>query len=394
MVLDAAASLQETIADHSPSGASFNLRRGLAKIPFILRVNMTQVPGYTGPVMNEDSQVQPIDLLGMSQAILGGVNTDVGNGRLSRILPLAHPQWPWLYAVHYDVRGIGAPVFTAGISPLEALPMPAFALYPVYEVTIDFENRDYAVLPDDNIETLPWTWFDVDGSTQETTIAMEWLRFTSYQAQPQNDWVTATIGNGLRFITANGSGNTGTDPGAKGGAPIPTMPRALLPNEIIKMTWHFVPYRYYSSPNSYLRRFRGRINQFAWYNWGRGELLYLNANPIRFTPPLLQPANWIFGSTTVDKWCDLELYFMATKRDGVNVPSSVTNPNSVAAGHNLLPWHGDNQFYYAENPATHMPFFQSFAMELLFTDPDVTSGSADEAGGADTEPPDDVDPDA
>lgn len=391
MVLDAA-SFAEEVHDNAPSTASFSLANGRAHMAFILPVNMTQVADYGGPVFNESSQVQPLDLLGMSQVILGGVNTDVGDGRLNRILPFAHPQWPWLYAEGYSVQGIGAPVLTASISPLEALQMPAFALYPTYRVTMEFTNRNYAVLNDFDIETATYTWWDVDGSTQENLIAMEWLRFTDYQAVPQNDWVTASIGNGFVFVTEGGSGDSKTDPN---NAPYAGMPRILLPNEIIKMTWRQVPFRYYSSPNSFLRRFRGRINQFAWYNWGKGELLYLNCNPIRFTPPILQPANWLLGATTVDKWCDLELFFLATRREGVNVPTPENN-NFIAAGHNLMPWQADNQFYYTQSPnpplGTGAPTFYSFPFELLWTDPDVGSVSAGDAGEPDVFDPDDVDP--
>jgi hypothetical protein len=327
---------------------------------------MTNVPNYSNSAnLNADSEVLPLDLLNAPQVILGAVNTTgPGDGRIQRLLPLAHPQWPWLYANNIvSVRGIGECVKFNSISPLEAEPMPAFALYPVYEFVIEFGSVPYAVLSDDDIETATFTtpWVDVNNqAAAEQTYATEWWRFTDYQVVPQNDWLTGTIGSSTVFQTEGGSGDKTTDPGAKGGAVFPAMPRILLPNEIIRLVWHMVPWRFYSSPNSYLRRFRGRINQLPWYDWDAGELLYMGASPLRFTPPILQPVNWLHGSVTVGKWCDLELSFIGTKRNGVNLPSSLPNDNYLAAGHNLLPWQGDNQFYYARSLPTQFPsFFRS-----------------------------------
>lgn len=374
MSLDAS-NFEEKIDNVAPSSAGLGLRSGQATLPLYVRVNMTKVPGYDGEVLNADSPVQPIDLLNAPQAVLGGVNTDVGDGRLNRLMPLAHPQWPFLYAsAIQSVRGVGRPFKVASISPLEAQPMPAFSLYPVYEFVIQFANRAEAILPDEDIELVDFDpgWTDVDGNpaTGDQTYATEWMRFTDYQVVPQNDWVTCNVGSGFVFETSGGSGDTTTDPGAGGGAVYAAMPRILLPNEVVKFTWKQVPFRYYSSANSYLRRFRGKINQFDWYDWKAGELLYMTCNPIRYTPPILQPVNWIFGTTVVEKWCDMELIFLSTRRNGVNLPTP-SNANFIAAGHNLMPWQGDNQFYYVRSASTQYPTFTSFPVELLFTDPDV-----------------------
>ena len=382
MSLDAS-NFEERIESVSPSTAGFNTRTGRATMSLFLRVNMTATAGYTGSVLNEDTNVFPIDLLSAPQTILGGVNTDISaDGRLNRVLPFAHPQWPFLYANNIaNVHGIGAPTLVTSISPLEATPMPAFALYPVYEFVVEFTNRDYAVLPDEDMETQELTWTDVDKAELTATVAWEWLRYTYYQSNPQNDWITASIGNGFTFQTFSGA--------EPKGAVYAGMPRVLLPNEVIKLTWTQVPYRYYSSPNSFLRRFRGRINQFAWYDWDVGELLYLNCNPIRYTPPILQAANWLLGSTTVEKWCDMEMYFLATRRDGVDLPTPA-NANFIAAGHNLVPWQQNNLFYYAANATSLFPQFTSFPFELLFTDPDIGEISPGDAGNPEIITADDV----
>lgn len=385
----------EVVGDHSPSTASFSLKEGRATMTLQVRVNRTSVQGATGD-LNPDSEVLPDDLLRAPFTILGGINSSVGDGRLRRTLPLAHPQWPWLYADRIaSVRGIGGPPVKLGsITPLEAVPLDYYALYSVYEFVVEFSSRNYAVLSDDDIDVplFDKPWVDFDGKTapqQDQTYASEWKRFTDYQTVPQNDWATGQIGSDFIYQTGDGTG-----PGANGGLPFMGMPHVLIPNEVIKLTWYSVPFRYYSSQYSYLRRFRGRINYLDFYDWKDGQLQFVCANPIRFTPPLLQPVNWLQGAQTVDKWCDIEMIFLATYRDGVNLPSQPANANYIVGGHNLLPWQGDRQFYYVQSKAKSVPLWASFPFQLLFTDPDANwqNPEPDFGGEPDVQEPDDVDP--
>jgi hypothetical protein len=155
-----------------------------------------------------------------------------------------------------------------------------------------------------------------------------------------------------------------------------------LPNETIKIIWYRVPYRYVKSANSYLNRFRFRVNQKAWENYGPGELLYAGYTPRRFSPPIvgLDPA-WESGVFSTEKLCDITLEFIRTSREAETIPSTTlppysdTNRSWVMAGHNLLPHFRDRKFYYASvnnaDPTKQFPMFLSFPLELLFVDPDV-----------------------
>src|SRR5581483_3263460 len=123
------------------------------------------------------------------------------------------------------------------------------------------------------------------------------------------------------------------------------MPKMFLNNELIKLTWYQVPMRYYTSPNSYLRRFRGRVNQNAWNttnfgNYAAGELLYLGCNLKRYTPPL---ANAVYvlqpGLDDFVKYCNLEIMLLYTKRPlGAGPLHAPGNDNYVVGGHNLNPY--------------------------------------------------------
>ena len=360
----------EKIDGVAPATVSFDLQHGRATLPLYVRVNRTQTAAAAGLAdQNADSPVLPIDLIGAPQTILGGVDTSIGTGRLTRLLPFAHPQWPWLYASAVSsVRGIGTPAKATSISPLEAEPLPYFSLYPIYEFTVEFTTRNYAVLPDDEIFVIdfptPWTDLNnIEAVPGDQFYATEWWRFTEYQVAPQTDWATSNIGSDFIFQTLSGN--------SPGSTVFPAMPRMLMPNDVVKMTWHQVPYRYFSSPNSWLRLLRGYINQFAWYDWEAGELLYLSCNPIRYTPPILQPIQWIEGTTTVEKWATMELTFLSTRRVGQDLPASAPSANYIIGGHNLLPWHGNRKFYYTKSNTTSAPSFYSAPFELLWTDPDA-----------------------
>jgi hypothetical protein len=230
------------------------------------------------------------------------------------------------------------------------------------------------------------TWYDTDGSSKTNTFAQEWNRFTDYEPHPQNDNITAQFGT-LVFQTATNAVPGGANAGSSVIAP--GMPRIFLPNQLVQFTWYQVPYRYISSAKSYIRTLMGRVNQNDWYDWKSGELLYLNYKPHRYTPPVQKESLWIPGAFSTEKWCNIEFTFLSTSRVGSNLPTGdlpskptlqTANHNWVAAGHNLLPWFGNDTtgkkgFYYAVNPTdtagNKSPTWPSFPFELLFTDPDI-----------------------
>lgn len=316
--------------------------------------------------------------------LVGQVNPAVGDGRVNRQLPKTDPVFQsWLCSGIQEMRGWGKPTKTA--VPLNISTSPAsgfYGAYPTYQIKTEFRPRPYAVLPNSSIVVSTASYWNRDGDRKYFLSANEWLRFTDYTQTPMNNFVTAKTGQ-MRFHTASG-----TAPGAnapnKIGSVFTESPRMLLPDSVIKMIWYLVPFRYVSSINSYLQRFVGYINQTDWYNWKKGQLLFMGATPHKFTPPFQRFFN-IFGvniGQEKDKLCNIELTFIYTSRTGTDVPTSGSffpNANWIAAGHNLLPWLATRKFYYVTsydttNPADQTKWFPSWPsvpFEFLFTDPDT-----------------------
>jgi hypothetical protein len=363
----------EKIDSVSPSNAGFAVQGGKATIPYYVQ----------GP--------QPQDLIDAITTVLGNLDTSVGIGQLTRTLPQAHPIYGWMYsnAIEY-VRGVGAPVKTDALSgPLLVSGFPDFALYPWYELGVSFTPRPYAVLPDNQVTTvLNSTWYDQDGVQIPYRFATEWLRYTVLQwfpVPPAEASVTAVQGT-MNFVTSDGSPPGAVAP-ALGNA-FAGMPRVFMPNTILKVTWYQVPYRYVTSPNSFFRQYLGRVNQKQWLNFYPGEMLYLNYTPIIYQPPNPDQVGWFAGIFSQEKWCDVELTFLVTTREGRKLPQGVNipghpelsdiNPNWVIDGHNLQPWLGaPGDFFYATvsnvaGQTAGRPLWLSGPIpEILFTDPDA-----------------------
>lgn len=353
------ASYLEKTDSISPASFGFSIHGGKATLPLYVQ----------SPTLD--------DLQEAITQILGGLeSTDPGDGRLQRILPMAHPMFPWLYASNISsCRGIGVPIKTTAAAELETPPLPFFALYPEYELTVDFTPRPYAVLADLTVPVKKnQYWYNAAGAQQLSTFAQEWTRFTDYQVHPQPETITAQQGT-MQFATQSG--------GAPNTYPLDALIRKTIPNQLIKMKWYQVPYRYVESANSYLDSLAGSINQNAWYGWPAGSLLYLNFLPHRYTPPVQALDLWLPGQYSTEKWCDIEFSFIQTNRTGTDLPQGTVvpgrpdmqnaNPNWLAAGHNLLPWLTTLSYYYATSPiaGSPAPTWPSSPFELLFTDPDV-----------------------
>lgn len=329
----------------------------------------------------------PTDLQNAIQQIIGNTSTNVGDGRLQRILPLAHPVFPFWYASNItSIRGAGQPTQAQAFPALEASAFPNYLLYPRYEFTVEFSPRDYAVLADSTIVRYLGGWNDSTSANISPVIfTSEWLRYTDFTVEPQFDTITTQLGQQV-FKTQSGSAPGGSTP-----AVFAAMPKRFLPNQLVKFVWRQVPYRYITSPKSYIGRYPGNINQNPFYIWPAGSLLYLGFRPFRYTPPIPQLYQWVdlngdFAFTT-QKLCNIEFNFLLTTRTGTDVPAGpnpkrpevqAANSNWIAAGHNLQPWFKNFNFYYTtvqdSTPANQVPSWFSFPFELLFTDPDAVAG--------------------
>jgi hypothetical protein len=340
--------------------------------------------------------------------ILGYTDTRVGDGRIRRQLPLRHPAYPWCFADNYAPQGVGIDHTMVILTPGVGGPIiPAFPLYKQYHCRISFSPRQWNMWQDKDIKLVPGTYYpkndtgtgpDPDNPRPGIAYkgAQEWLRFTTFDLYPMNNFITAQQGQ-MKFRASGLGGAAEPD-----GFTFQDSPRMYLPDNILKVRWQEVPYRYVTSENSYLAKFVGHINQndfgFPDKNgvmrrFKKGSLLYLGANPTRiYTPPI--PSEGVLTANFGDSFersrlCDLELTFMATERTigtaSGNTPGfAAVNRNWVVGGWNLLPWLTTRKFYYATsydpddegNQSKWFPSYSSFEYPLLFTDPDAAAATA------------------
>jgi hypothetical protein len=322
-------------------------------------------------------QVNPTDiddLTGAFTAILGTCAYDAsGTGKLVRTLPLADPLYPWLYASAVPtVEGYGKVTKTAADPELEAPSFPFGSFWGAYRLTVESLQRPFPILSDASVNTYTGSYYDDAGSQQSFTVAEEQFRFCTWDLVPQADYVTQQRGRMLFNSSDSADGKM-----------FQAMPRFLLPNQLYTVNWFYVPVRLAVSANSYLKRWRGRVNQNAFYGpdglaFDPGELLYLNFGVKLFTPPV--PARGSLGGEggtifSTEKFCNVQLTFLATSRTVYSAPSGdPANRNYVVGGHNLQPW-SDGNFRYAQvDDATRRPTFLSAPLETLFTDCDSPGG--------------------
>jgi len=346
----------EEIDTDQPGGAGFSIDGGRAVATYLV---------------NTPDPEDDVSLRDAITEIIGTTSTDVGDGRLQRTPPLAHPLWPWLTAnAITNIRGKGKGQLLDADDTLEVPTFPQYWLYPQYEITVEFKQQQYCIATDDKInKTEGQTWYDETGASHTYTSAPEWTRYTTYEFIPQNDSVTAQIGN-MIFASGPVSGRGFVSP-----------IKQFMPNGIVKFMWRQVPFRYVESSNSYLNRWRGYINQQSWYGWPKGSLLYVNYTPRMYTPPVPEEDQFAPGVFSTEKLCDIEFIFMYTSRNTTDTISAPSNKNFVTAGWNLLPsLNTDRLFHYAltkPNPSlsiSQTPSWYSAPFDELFYDPDATGG--------------------
>ena len=314
--------------------------------------------------------------------LLGDVQYTPGAGPLVRTLPRQHPFLPWYVAGISSMKGIGGnyQLINNPGTPFTSQ-FTSYALYSEYVINVDFQPRPYPIFDDVYITGTSQTWIpETSGgaNTVNYTSYNEWERFTDIDADPSSDSVT--VGVGQMAFNATGLANDAFR--------FTGMPKMFLNNEMLKLTWYCVPYRYYSSSNSYLRKFRGRVNQNAWNTlafgyFGVGELLYLGCKPKKFTPPLGNNTV-VLSQGVIDyaKFCNIEMTFLRTIRLlGATPLNAPTNGNYVAANHHLTPFFGSgtqalsHTFLYTSTVPTSgsssAPLWLSGPIpECLFLDPD------------------------
>lgn len=369
--------LKEDTADGiSPCTATFNSQGGSASYSYIVQDDTT--PDQATTASEVQNLVQTI--LGYSQY------NKSNNGNVQRATPLRHPLYPFLYAdAVSNLHGYGQYTLTTqdvnldGNNNTQTI-LTQWASYPTWRCSVNFSTRPYGVFPDSQVPIKQSTWYDDlthDASSANAPIAYqyaaEWQRFCKADVLPLDDYITQQFGT-MQLSTTDG--NTGKE--------LQNQIKMFLPNQVLKLTWYQIPFRYLTSLNSYLAKYKGRVNQNAWNGpfgpvvnpgdtgyFPPGSLLYLTYKPTIYTPPL-QAANNVFNNTTgYERMCDIEVDFLWTSRQGTSLPADPNNQNYVVDGHNLQPFPPARVFYYATSTdGKAVPAWLSFPIELLFTDPD------------------------
>ena len=322
-----------------------------------------------------------------------------GDGRINRLMPLAHPEYPWLFAESLQIEGIGFKEKAITSAPsFDVKPMKNYAKYKLYKYTIRFTTRPYSVLPDTKIKVNKYTvgdpWYIADTGVAVPTAggfvaeppgdrhAEEWLRYTDYEENCASDYITAQQGQ-FRFSRADGN--------APDVLAVPGQIKMLQRKTTIKYRWSQVPYSYISSEYSWINQAQGSVNQFNWCKWNAGTLLFLGYTYKRYAPAhpyIIQNPEANTLGLSMDKLADIEFVFLhfdpGTPVAGTGPDSGFNNDNKsfIAAGHNLMPYGAMNRnrgWYYSTGgsfspsypPGDYAPLYPSFPFQLIFTDPDI-----------------------
>lgn len=358
-----------------------------------------------------------IGLIGTARPYLNIVGNDSG---ITRILPKAHPQWPWL--VCDTMENIAGQQYVDSVDwefehlgpdgKMLAEPLPTYARYREYELQASFSPKQYSISTDQFMinNKINVSYVNPKGQWTVLPIMPEWKRYVTVYKTPRVEMMMATQG-GHTFMGKIGFFPNGDTAGAG-------QLKAMVPCADVTLKWHSVPYSFIlgkgyanppfapDAPNDGMSVFDfagGTINQNAFLGFPAGTLLFMGAEPtnIRAVPfPVAAAAKnlpnrylWLN-----DRICDIEMKFQyRNPPTDVEYPKPKEEGNRVYAGHNLMLNAQDGKYYVVfwakcwdtkppADPNTptrnQKPFpfnvagvglvYNSFAHELLFTNPDFT----------------------
>ena len=294
-------------------------------------------------------------------------------GKLARILPYAHPVFPWLYVSSIPtIEGFRFITNSeaAGVD-LEAEPIPEYALYQYAKVVLEFSPRPYALFKDESIGVYPLEYFNDAGATVTKDVAAESWRFVEYATKTSMEYLTAQHGQYRMAGTLEATAPS-----------FPGQVRILKKSKNITLTWHQVPFRVSEGPNIFDGL--GKINQIAFFGYGTGTLLFQGWTTTRPMPAPFPDmvVDEDTGSTlpSSEKIVNIEFSFLYLEPDLGGQGVTPENQNHIAYGHNAFPWFKDGKYYYATtggdantSPVEGIPPYKSYPFQLLFT-PSVSEG--------------------
>lgn len=389
-----AARFEERTAGREPSGR-FGVDVAEYNRTYVLydqAADGTDHPIRTQDVTNWITRVTGTTRPGPSSAPLGSPG---GAGSVDRVMPMADPQFPSLFA---DVPAVRIVQFESYVQDqyggglLAVPPTQGFARFNAAEFDVPFQARPYVLIPNSRMNAQRLDFYAENGSRRRLTYYEEWRRYVQPLWHAIDSRVSASVGFAMVFRAPSAAGGT------PDGDTYTAVPDVLLNDMGLKLRWFQVPLRYLTSDNSYLTRYRGYINQFPFLGKVRGSLLYAGVDVLKtYTPPQFLPANtadpFLQGTFEQAVLADLELSFIFTARrryapesgpgDLTNDPDAIPNaerPNNnwVDGPHNWLLHWASKRFHYAHAKTTvandyakWVPTYLSVPFELLWQDPDV-----------------------
>jgi|HubBroStandDraft_4_1064222.scaffolds.fasta_scaffold00029_60 hypothetical protein len=221
----------------SPSSIGCSIESGKVVRNLLVGTGPYNGPGSFGP----PNPLTPSDVLPVITDILGTTSssqpswfnpallpTTVG-GPIPRSLPLQDAQLNYYYAATIQgFKGIGQPTknHNAAVTPnnpLTAATQPFFAMYPNWQVTVEFMPRTFPILANESIwydapvaaDGSRGLYYDVNGNAYSSNdFAAEWIRYTDFDIIPKDDNVIAQQGQ-MKF--RNNNGDLFQVPGTSGG---------------------------------------------------------------------------------------------------------------------------------------------------------------------------------
>lgn len=335
------ADYQERVGSIAKASAGFGMEGGRATIEY---------------------QMPWADVKDFCQECLGSVKLN-GN-RLRRVLPKAHPVFPWLYASSIStVEGYQFETTSMETEELEAPAIDYYAQYAYARVVVEFTPRPYSLFADDSIGTGACIYMDPTGAMLGPVAVYEYWRFVSFKSKPAMEYLTAQHG---QFRMA------GTIPD---GVAFPGQVRIIKKSKALTITWHQVPYAVSEGPNIF--NGLGMVNQQKWWGYEAGTLLFLGIDTTEPVPPPFPDLETDpdLGTTVPSADKVVNIVFNMLYCEPV-MGARVTPPltNYIAYGHNAQPWFKDGKYYYAttgttidQDPANGVPPYFSYPFDLLFT---------------------------
>jgi hypothetical protein len=304
------------------------------------------------------------DVSDFCKTALGSVS--VGEGKLIRNLPLAHPVFPWLFVTSVaTIEGLKFIEKSDAVEELEAEPIPEYALYEHAKVVLEFAPRPYALYKDESISVEAIEYYDDEGGTVTKNIAAESWRFVEFSTKASMEYLTAQ--HGTYRMAGTGESTPPSFPGQV---------RLLKKTKNITLTWHQVPFVVSEGPNIY--EGLGKINQLEFFGFPIGTLLfqsYTTTKPMPHPfPDMVIDEDTGSSIPSAEKIVNVEFSFLYLDPDLGGQGVTPQNKNHIAGGHNAFPWFKDGKYYYAttggaanSSPVEGIPPYKSYPFQLLFT---------------------------